>query len=176
MDVEEGKEFMEMNNDCEPNDPEMRDLEQTVERMGINPYDIYISIMENIFDVNRGFRRTFRDLVIRYGRDDIIKLKSSLRYKLLGIELFLIIEPPGLVRQYAGHQTYLDVLSRYTSSICLVYDPINPYKVAWRRPLGENIVPERYIKYARFWIRKQNTIRTRKGAGTHHISDVSWNR
>ena len=48
MDVEEGEEFMEMNNDCEPNDPEMRDLEQTVERMGINPYDIYISIMENI--------------------------------------------------------------------------------------------------------------------------------
>ena len=40
----------------------------------------------------------------------------------------------------------------------LVYDPINPYKVAWRRPLGENIVPERYIKYFVENIEKARTL------------------
>ena len=78
--------------------------------------------MENLSEAKRQFRRSFRDMLRRQDRNSTIRFIKSLEYKLLGIQLFIIIEPPGLVRQHAGRQTYQDVIRRYISNIISSYN------------------------------------------------------
>ncbi len=137
---------MEMDDNCQPQEEEFLEIEATMQEMGnVNPYPIYNSIMDE-----------YPSLLQQMNTNDNILTV----YKLLGQQLFLIIEP-RLMRQYGGIQTFRDNLIRHSRLVIISNDPTNPYRVAIGEPMNNpfNIVPEKYIKYAQFWIEKHECMK-----------------
>ena len=140
---------MEMDDNCQPQEEEFLEIEATMQEMGnVNPYPIYNSIMNE-----------YPSLLQEMNTNDNILTV----YKLLGQQLFDLLVP-RLRRQNAvpaADTTFRDNLIRYSRLIINSNDPTNPYRVAIGVPMNTpyNIVPEKYIKYAQFWIEKHECMK-----------------